>query len=186
MISIATIEHVLTRSLAIVLVLLIVALASGVGNAQQVDPRTGQPVRDQDDRPKTIEETLEKMRIEKDKKDHDQMVSRGEEVMKISEELEKSYEQHGKLSGNDYAKMASMEKLVKKIRDELGGGDDSDDDDDDAQAKLSSTRVGMKTLKDSTCAMFDELKKTTRFSISLSAIQTTNTVLRIVRLLKGN
>ena len=110
------------------------------------------------------------------------MVSRGEEVIKLTEQVEKSFAAHGRLSEDDYSKIANVEKLVKKIRDELGG-DDMDDIDKDL--KLTSTATGMKSLRDMTSQMFDELKKTTRFSISLCAIQTTNSVLRIARFLKG-
>lgn len=167
---------------AIVFSALIVAGAVATSRAQGIEPRAlpGRP----DDRPQTIEETLEKMRIDKDKKDHEQMVSRGEEVLKLTDQIEKSYAENGKLSGDDYTRIASVEKLVKKIRDELGADGDPDDE-EEVKVKLSSTQGGMKSLKEMTSAMFEELKKTTRFSISLSAIQTTNSVLRIVRFLKG-
>jgi len=170
------------KPLASILLFLAVALTASVSFAQSSDPRSLIPGRDDPDRPKTIEETLEKMRIDKDKKDHEQMVTRGEEVIKLTEQVEKSFSSHGRLSQDDYSKIANVEKLVKKIRDELGG-DDMDEEDKDL--KLTSTATGMQSLRDMTSKMFDELKKTTRFSISLSAIQTTNAVLRIARFLKG-
>src|SRR3954452_8789275 len=109
------------RSLTFLLLLLTAAFAVSSSFAQSADrPLLPDPIAS-DARPKTVEETLEKMRIEKDKKDHEQMVSRGEEVMKLTEQLEKSYTEKGKLSSDDYSKISNMEKLVKKIRDELGG-----------------------------------------------------------------
>jgi len=186
MIRTRTIDPTVMTPRTILLVLFVIAFAAAGTLAQQgVDGKPLVPSRD-DDRPKTIQETLEKMRIEKDKKDHEQMVSRGEEVLKLTEQLERSYADHGKLSGDDYSKIASVEKLVKKIRDELGADGDTDEDKEtQSKLKLNSTDGGMKSLKEMTSAMFEELKKTTRFSISLSAIQTTNSVLRIVRFLKG-
>jgi len=175
----------MAKTVALFFLFATVALAASVSCAQSTDPRPLLPGReDSDSRPKTVEETLEKMRIDKDKKDHEQMVTRGEEVLKLTEQIEKSYASNGKLSGDDYSKIANVEKLVKKIRDELGGDGDTDDDKDD-NVKLTTTASGMKSLRDMTSKMIDELKKTTRFSISLCAIQTTNAVLRIARFLKG-
>lgn len=142
----------------------------------------------EDDKPKSFRETLEKMRIEKDKKDHDQMVERGEEVVKISEELEKAVDQNGQLTDKEYSKLATVEKLVKKIRTELGGDDDGDNDLDDDAAKTDAKPLtsvdAVKFLRTDTLTLFDELKKTTRFTISASAIQASNTVLRLARFLK--
>ena len=67
--------------LPIRIILLIVTLAAfcAAGIAQSVEEgKVGLPKTDQEKEsgPKSIQETLEKMRIEKDKKDHDEMVDR--------------------------------------------------------------------------------------------------------------
>ncbi len=151
-------------------------------------PKTRDPTKD-DDKPKSFQETFEKMRIEKDKKDHDQMVERGEEIVKLSEELEKAVDQTGRLSNKEYAKVATVEKLVKKIRTELGGADDDGDaDTPDDPSKPESKNFtpidAVKSLHSTTAKLYDELKKTTRFTISASAIQASNSVLRLARFLK--
>ena len=148
-------------------------------------PKTGDTNKD-DDKPKSFQESIEKMRIEKDKKDHDQMVERGEEVVKISEELEKAVDQNGRLTDKEYSKVATVEKLVKKIRTELGGDDDDKDGDDDIapQKQGLSAKDAVKSLRSTTLTLFDELKKTTRFTISASAIQASNSVLKLARFLK--
>ena len=155
--------------------------------AQLPDASLGKPGDSKDDTPKNFKEMLDKMRIEKDKKDHDQMVERGEEVLKLSEDLEKTVDQNGRLTEKDYAKVATVEKLVKKIRSELGGDDDDGAVDDEPlkpQSKPLSPMDAVKSLRSTTEKMFDELKKTTRFTISATAIQTTNAVLRLARFLK--
>lgn len=139
-----------------------------------------------DDRPKSFRETLEKMRIEKEKRDYQEMLDRGAEVLKITEELERTVEKSGNLTERDHAKVVSVEKLVKKIRGELGGDDEVDDKEarDEEQKSRLSPGEAVKSLRKATIALLDELKKTTRFSISAAAIQSSNAVLRVARFLK--
>ena len=134
----------------------------------------------------TIRETLEKMRIAKEKKDFDQMIARGDEVLKITEEIETAYERNGKLTQGEYSKIANVEKLVKKIREELGGdGDDGDKEEAELKrSRMMTAADAIKGLRKSTADLLEELKKTTRFSISATAIQTSNAVLRLAKFLK--
>ncbi len=171
-----------------ILIILAVASFCGVGHSQfNVDNRTSifdGP--EKDERPKNIKEKLIQMQIEKDKKDHDEMVARGEEAVKLSTELETSYVEKGTLTDKDIAKLDRVEKLVKKIRDELGG------DDDDEVANSESIQPGstgfiaaaIDSLKLRTSSLLDELKKTTRFTISAAAITTSNSLLRITKFLR--
>ncbi|MBV9215381.1 MAG: hypothetical protein JO053_04320, partial [Acidobacteria bacterium] len=104
-----------------------VVLAGAIGAARAQDPPNlfGPP---KEPPPKNIQETMEKMRIARDKKDFDEMVGRGDEVRKIAEDVEHAYELNAKLSPGDLEKLDSVEKLVKKIRTELGGEEDDSDD----------------------------------------------------------
>ena len=167
----------------IIPLLIILAAFCGAALAQNVeDSRVGLPKTDQQKElgPQSIQETLEKMRIEKDKKDHNEMVDRGDETLKILNQLEKSFEHNGRLSSEDIGRLERVEKLAKKIRDELGGHDDEDDE----GTGTPSLEVAVKTLQATAGALFDELKKTSRFTISAAAIQSSNTVLRLARFLK--
>ncbi len=148
--------------------------------------------KDKGDQPKSVREMLDKLRIEKEKKDYDTMLSRGEEALKISNQLEKAFETNTRLTEKDLAKLESLEKIVKKIRNELGGNeeDDSaiyDDDSSTRQPRVerpNSLVEGFQSLKKTTVMLMDELRKTTRFTISAAAIQSTNSVLRIARFLR--
>lgn len=171
------------------LIFFAIAALSDVGLSQfNVDNRTSvfDPVV-KDERPTTIKEQLIKMQIEKDKKDHDAMVARGEEAVKLSTELETSYVQKGALTNDDIEKLALVEKLVKKIRDELGG----DDDDENPSTERSFPSAGkgfiteaIDSLKTRSSILLEELKKTTRFSISAAAITTSNALLRLTKILR--
>ncbi len=139
-----------------------------------------------DDYPKTFKETLVKMRIDREKKEYQEMLDRGTEVLKITEELEKAVDQSGRLTEREVAKVESVEKLVKKIRGELGGGDEEDDKAirADAQKSRLSPKDAIRSLHSATVALIDELKKTSRFSISAAAIQSSNAVLRVTKFLR--
>ncbi|CAN5443063.1 hypothetical protein BH10ACI2_BH10ACI2_23580 [soil metagenome] len=144
---------------------------------------------DKESAPKNFRESLVKMRIDKDKKDHEEMVERGEEIVKLTEEIEKSLESSGHFTEKERPKLATVEKLVKKIRNELGAGDDEGDDGDPTTPPIQRTNnlsplEAIKTLRTSTAVLYEELKKTTRFSISASAIQSSNAVLKITKFLR--
>lgn len=176
------------RSIQLFFIAALVFAGSTVLYAQAADGRTSLDP-DKTPReapPKNIQEMMDKMRIEKEKKDHEEMIERGDEALKISDELETSLEKTGKLTEKDLAKLASLEKLVKKIRSDLGGGDDDDTaEEEKADNDKPSTIVdGFRKLKTATVGLVDELKKTTRFSISAAAIYSSNSVIRLTRFLR--
>jgi hypothetical protein len=167
-----------------ILLLLICCILLGSAAAQAQTGADGGPVFGdrREPEPKGIKEMLSKMQIEKEKKDYDEMLERGEEALNLSNEIERSYEKTGVLTGDDREKLGNVEKLVKKIRGELGGEDDDKSDSDmDSPKDVVS---GIKYLAKSTADLVNELKKTTRFSISAAAIESSNTVLGVLRVLR--
>lgn len=165
--------------------------ASAQGDASTSSGRA--PIKE--DLPKNIQETLDKHKIEQAKKDHDEMIERGEEALKLSEELEKSVTNNNRLSPQDQAKLVRLEKITKKIRKELGG----DDDDDEAiveetptgsveviavEEKPSALSSAIKKLQTTATKLVNELKKTSRFSVSVIAIQSSNSLLKILKFIK--
>lgn len=151
-------------------------------NQSSVIGRPGES--DRDDRPRTIRDTMLKMRVEKEKKEFQRMIDRGEEVVKIAAELEESLGQKGQLTEQEIAKLASVEKLAKQIRSDLGGGDDDESDGIRSQNSGFNVVEAIKTLRSSTENLFKELKKTTRFTVSATAIQSSNAVLRLARFMR--
>lgn len=145
----------------------------------QIDAGTpdGKPRREEV--PKGIKETLKKHEIERIKKEYEELLEQGEEAFKLSEEIEKSFEQNQRLSAADNEKLERLEKLLKKIRKKLGG-----DDDEAEEEKLSTFQTAIKRLKNTAGDLLDELKKTSRYSISALAIQSSNSLLKIVEFIK--
>jgi hypothetical protein len=159
------------------------AAQSADGRSPILAPRQGED----DDRPRGFKETLERLRIDKEKKEFDEMIGRGEEAARISEELEKAYARNGRLENDELTKVAAVEKLVKKIRSELGGDGDEGENEDKpivSPAPVNERGEMVKTLRSTTLKLLDELKKTTRFTVSAAAIQTSNAVLKLARFLR--
>ena len=175
-----------SRELILAFLLLTAAAASGFAQRTGVDNDTPLiPSREGDDsRPRGIREKMIKLQIEREKKDHDEMLDRGEEVLKLAQELDRSVSANAGFSAKDLAALQTVEKLTKKVIDELGGDDDDDEFSEATGAPISAAE-GTKALKEGAAKMVDELKKTTRFSISAAAIEASAAVLRTARLLRG-
>lgn len=147
----------------------------------QVDATTRSGVPSKEDLPKGIQESLAKQRIEREKKDFADLLSRGEEAAKLSDDLEKSFSQNNQLSTEDRKKIDRLEKIVKKIRNEIGADDDEAVEADD---KPLSVLNALKALQNNTAKLVGELKKSTRYSISVVAIESSNLLLKVVRFLR--
>jgi len=157
----------------------------GLPDASSRTPGTG----DRDDGPLGLKELMAKQRAARVKRDYEEMLTRGDEALKLAKQLEISYEQNKTFSQQDRTRLESLEKVVTKIRKELGGDDDSPEDDAiyanaDGEPKPSTLEEAFRFLRSTTVKLVDELKKTTRFSISAVAIQSSNTVIKLVRFLR--
>jgi len=148
--------------------------------------------RNREDPPTGLKEMMAKQRAERDKKDHEEMLERGDEALRLAKQLEASFSQNKTFTQQDRIKLESLEKVVTKIRRELGGDDDdAGDGSDDAnylkaadEPKPSNMEEAFRYLQSTTIKLVDELKKTTRFSISAIAIQSSNTVLKLIRFVR--
>src|SRR5205814_471517 len=150
-------------------------------SAQAADNRTPMFGRrdNSEDFSKAFKETREKMRIEKETREYDEMLERGQEVHKLADQLGASFAKNGRFLDDDRAALESIEKTAKKIRNQLGG------DDDDENLEDLSLADAVKGLAAAASALVDELNKTTRFSVSATAIQSSNSVIRLARFLRA-
>ena len=152
-------------------------------DASSPSPRSRRP-----DIPFGLKDIQAKQRAARAKKDHEEMLERGDEALRITNQLEVSFSQHSGFSEADRARLESLEKVVTKIRRELGGDDDADEGPNSIQSgeepKPSTMEEAFKYLRSTTIKLVDELKKTSRFSISAVAIQSSNTVIKLARFLR--
>jgi membrane-associated HD superfamily phosphohydrolase len=167
------------------LLLIVICFVAGVSiHAQSADSdgrlSRGSGIKD-DDFPEGFRESLAKRRIKAEQEEFQELIDRGEEAVKISDEVYKSFEAKKNLTAEDSKKIERLEKVVKKIRQDLGAEDDSNDDKIDKPSSLQNT---LTNIKETTSDLLTELKKTTRHSISVIAIQSSNSLLKLVRFAK--
>lgn len=127
-----------------------------------------------------MERMLSERRAKERKKDFEELIQRTEEAKTLSEKLERSLLEHQQVTPQDAADLKSLEKLVSKILDEMGG-----DDDDAEKPKKLSFQDAVKFLRSATVDLADEVQKTSRFSISVVAIKTSNALLGTIKFLSG-
>lgn len=176
------------RSIKFLLVFAVVLFAASASLAQippMGDP-SPVPSRDPFSQPRNIRESLAKFKAEKSKKEHAELLKRGEEAVELSEQLKLTVESGGQLSASDLEKLESLEKIVTRIRKDLGGNDKGmDEPEGEGEEKdPSSIQEGFRNLWAVTVELGKELKKTSRFTVSAVAIQTSNSVLRLVKFLR--
>jgi len=176
------------RSIKFLLLLTVVLYAAAASHGQipPVGDPSPIPSRDPFSQPRNIRESLAKFKAEKSKKEHAELLKRGEEAVELSEQLKLTVENGGQLSPADLEKLESLEKLVTRIRKDLGGSDKGMDDAETGteEKEPDSIQDGFRSLWAVTVELGKELKKTSRFTVSAVAIQTSNSVLRLVKFLR--
>lgn len=158
------------------LILILLILAVGYSSADAQFPTH----RQNDEISQSMKEVLAKGEIKRKKEDFEELVARTEQAVKISEEIERSFSHKQQISSVDKKKLKELEKLIKKIRDELG----ADGDEVDEEIPNSKKSV-VEKLKDASLNLLDEVKQTTRYTISAAAIETSNSILSFVKFLRG-
>lgn len=138
-----------------------------------------------EDYPTGIKESFAKQRIKSEEKEFNELIGRSEEAAKISTEIWNAYDSNKKLNADDGKKLDRLEKLIKKIRDDLGSESDDDKDKSAENVSLSYADV-LKSLSETSATLFDDLKKSGRFSVSVSSIENSNKLLKLVRYVRAN
>lgn len=131
--------------------------------------------------PERLREQLVKMQIDQNKNEFNKLVARAGTLAKLSNQIKLSFEKHKTLTNEDGKKLKEAQKLLKKIRRELN----AKNDDKTAQNKQpKSLSHAITSLHKTTSNLLTEMKKVTRHSISVAAIQSSNTILRLVKFLR--
>lgn len=153
--------------------------------AQDASSSTSRPSASPEDAPESFRENLAKLRIKAEQKEFDELIQRGEQALKLSNEIYKDFEEKKNLTLTDTKKLEQLEKVVKKIRQDLGAKDESNtvDEEDNSLKTLGNI---ISNIKETTENLLSELKKTTRHSISVVAVQSSNTLLKLVKFVKFN
>lgn len=176
------------KSLNFLFALIFVLAGCISAHAQGADASTanGKPDPARQDLPDGLKETLAKERIKSEEKEYQELVQRGEEAAKLGEELNKSLATSQKFTAEDVKKLDRLEKIVKKIREELGAKDEDADQDEKKSERPSSFQSAVINIKEDTANLLSEIKKIGRHSISVVAIESSNALLKLVRFLRFN
>lgn len=143
------------------------------------------PTRNQD-LPEGILENLAKQRLKAQEKEYQELVKRGEEAALLGEQLNKSLEANQRLSSEDLKKIDRLEKVIKKIRSELGAKEDGDADDEETIQTPLTTDKAVRFIQKDSVSLLSEIKKIGRHSISVVAVESSNALLKMVRFLRFN
>jgi hypothetical protein len=169
-----------TKVLQLVLCLIFGSFFVLSSNAQvtnQADNNRGK----EEEKSDSLRETMAKWKLKEEKKDFEELLKRGNEAEKLAEELSKNFQVTQKFTPEDAQKLERLEKLVKKIRTEVGAEDEDEDSD-----KPKDVVDAIKMLSENAENLVKELKKTTRHSISVVLVETSNTMLKLVKFLRFN
>ncbi len=170
-----------------ILAILVLALSAVALSAQTAGndpwPSAGRTRPDDDSR--FVKEMLAKQQTTREKREYEALVERGEAALKLSTELETTFRKKSQLSETERKKLEDFEKLVSRIRKDLGGADDGEAEVGFKEKEApKDVREGFVYLKRSTEQLVSEIKRSTRFSVSVLAIESSNTLIRLARFLR--
>ncbi len=157
------------------LILFSMGLVSAQSTEEKKDPAKNMDLTD------NFRETLAKRRLKEEEKEFQAVIEKGEEAVKISEELATSYAETKKLTSEDQKKLDKLEKIVKKIRQELGAEEDKERTVEDSPSSFSTA---LDNVKEKTLNLLSELKKRSKYSISVIAVESSNSLWKLVKFLR--
>jgi len=119
--------------------------------------------------------------LKAEKKAYDEHVARAKEASDIATELKTSYAAANVFNSADQKKLERLEKLTKRIRNDVGGSE-MDADPKDLPTTLSD---GVNALADLAKHLYDEVEKTPRHVVSASLIEQANKLLAVIEFVRG-
>lgn len=154
--------------------------------AQTMPPPSSQPTPNQKQDEKVdfgSRETDVRTRLilKAEKKAYEEHVGRAKEARELAAELQKTYKTAHIFNAADYKKLERLEKLTRRIRNEVGGSQT----DTDPKELPKSFDEAVKLLADMTKEMGEEVEKTPRRVISTSIIDQANKLIALIQYLRG-
>lgn len=119
--------------------------------------------------------------LKAEKKAYDEHVGRAKEARDLAAELEKTYETAHVFNAADYKKLERLEKLTRRIRNEVGGSQT----DADPKEMPKTTDEAVDLLAEMTKEMCEEVEKTPRRVVSASIIDQANKLISLIQHLRG-
>ena len=123
-----------------------------------------------------------RMILKKEKKDYEEHVERAKEARDLAAELQKIYEIARSFNAADYKKLERLEKLTRRIRNEVGGS--QTDADPKELPKTQDDAVPL--LAEMAKELCEEVEKTPRRVVSASIIDQANKLIALIQFLRGS
>jgi hypothetical protein len=127
-------------------------------------------------------DTRTRMILKKEKKDYEEHVERAQEARDLAAELQKTYEIARSFNAADYKKLERLEKLTRRIRNEVGGS--QTDADPKELPKTHDEAVPL--LADLAKELCDEVEKTPRRVVSTAIIDQANKLVALIQYVRGS
>jgi hypothetical protein len=165
-------------------------LCSGAALAQNPVPRSTPPPppvegpgRDQESAPLTTfeEEIRMKRAIKMAEKDHQENLDRAKELAQLGKELKESLHGQSSINRDALKKVDRLEKLTKKIRGEAGG----EDEEIEIVSRPSDVSSAALRIAEAADSLSKEVLNTPRQVVSASVIGSANTLLELIKILRG-
>ncbi|MFV0388824.1 MAG: hypothetical protein ACK5NT_08705 [Pyrinomonadaceae bacterium] len=154
---------------------LILLLTFGASASAQVFDEKEEPL------PDSIREKMEELRIKEEKESFEKTLNKAKELAEVSKSLESSFAENKGLTKSDQGNLARVESLIKDVRSDLHVRGKAHN----KKELPKDTKAAIKYLSEHTSQLFDELEKSSRYSISVATVQATNSLLHVVKFLRS-
>jgi hypothetical protein len=184
------VESVSAAVLAVVCALFVTAIPAFAQSSPRspiAPPPTPPPANKQDDHDNDVDlgsrETDARTRLilKAEKKAYDEHVARAKEASDLAGQLKTSYAATNIFNAADQKKLERLEKLTKRIRNEVGGSEM----DADPKDLPSTVPDGINAMADMAKELYDEVEKTPRRVVSASLIEQANKLLAVIQFVRG-
>ena len=150
-------------------------------------PSSGPPANTKDDHDNDVDfgarETDARTRLilKAEKKAYEEHVARAKEASDLASQLKTSYAASNILNAADQKKLERLEKLTKRIRNDVGGSEM----DPDPKDLPNTVADGISDLANLAKELYDEVEKTPRRVVSASLIEQANKLLTVIQFVRG-
>ena len=120
--------------------------------------------------------------LKAEKKAHEEHVERAQEARDLAAELRKTFETAQSFNAADYKKLERLEKLTRRIRNEVGGSQTDADPKDLPRTKDEAVPL----LADMAKELHDEVAKTPRRVVSTAIINQANKLIALIQYVRGH
>ncbi len=174
---------------AIVLTLSLSVESAFAQSQQQTNIRNNMPDASNERPEKTLAsgdpmlENLMKMRIRAEEKEHAEFVERGAEVARLTEQISRSFAETGAVV-RDLDKLVQLEKLVKKIRKNLGGSDDDKENNEMPESNPATISEAVTKLAEIGANLSEAVKTSSRHTVSADSINNANELLELINFIR--